>query len=400
MYTPSADGGMAQYAWELMSALAGHPRGGEGLELVTGEDLHEEFRTDAYRVSAILPALRHRSSFGNKAAWIASRLMHYPQREWTFLKWLRQRPDIGIVHLQERTPWLAGWMARRIRAMGKLVFYTVHNVRPHRYPALVPKNVFDGWMRKGCLACDGLFVHTEPLAAQLAEFLGEPHPPIQVVPHGVWTVRDRLPTPPVAERLSWKRLLFFGAIRRNKGLSLLLRAMEQLPGYSLTIAGEPLEREYFNGEVLPQIARLRAAGVEIDLRDAFTPDDELTALFARHSAVVLPYTQEFVAQSGVIFMALAHEIPVVASEAGGMRELFKQYDIGETFRDATAEGLAGAIRTLHVNEMGRDILEEIRSAKRRFSWNAAAPATLHGYALAHEGRRVAHDCPTETTPAL
>jgi len=400
MYTPSADGGMAQYAWELMSALAAHPRGGDCFELVTGEDLHEEFRSDAYRVNAILPGLRHRSSFGNKAAWIASRLVHYPYREMTFLRWLRRRPDIGIVHLQERTPWLAGWMARRIRAMGKLVFYTVHNVRPHRYPAAVPKRVFDGWMRKGCLACDGLFVHTEPLAAQLAEFLGEPHPPIEVVPHGVWTVRDRLPAPTVAERLEWKRLLFFGAIRRNKGLSLLLQAMEQLPEFSLTIAGEPLEREYFDCEVLPQIARLRAAGVEIDLRDHFTPDDELTALFARHSAVVLPYTQEFVAQSGVIFMALAHEIPVVASEAGGMRELFRQYDIGETFRDATAEGLAGAIRTLHGNQKGRDLLEEIRSAKRRFSWNAAATATLHGYALAHEGRRVAHDCPTETTPAL
>ena len=26
MYTPSAEGGMAQYAWELMSALAEHPR--------------------------------------------------------------------------------------------------------------------------------------------------------------------------------------------------------------------------------------------------------------------------------------------------------------------------------------------------------------------------------------
>jgi glycosyltransferase involved in cell wall biosynthesis len=400
MYTPSADGGMAQYAWELISALAAHPRGGDGFELVTGEDLHEAFRSDGYRVNAILPALRHRSSFGNKPAWIASRLMHYPYRELTFLKWLRRRPDIEIVHLQERTPWLAGWMARRIRAMGKRVFYTVHNVVPHRYPAMVPKIVFDGWVRSGCLACDGLFVHTEPLAAQLATFLGESRPPIQVVPHGVWTVRDRLPAPALAERLAWKRLLFFGAIRRNKGLSLLLQAMEQLPGFSLTVAGEPLEREYFTGEVLPQVARLRKGGAAIDLRDHFTPDDQVTPLFARHSAVVLPYTQEFVAQSGVIFMALAHEIPVVASEAGGMRELFKQYDIGQTFSDATPRGLAAAIRTLHADQKGRDILEEIRSAKRRFSWHAAATATLHGYALAHDGRRVAHDCPTETTPAL
>jgi glycosyltransferase involved in cell wall biosynthesis len=175
--------------------------------------------------------------------------------------------------------------------------------------------------------------------------------------------------------------------------------MEQLPGYQLTIAGEPLEREYFNQEVLPQVARLRASGIEIDLHDHFTPDHQLTPLFARHSAVILPYTQQFVAQSGVIFMALAHEIPVVASEAGGMRELFKQYQIGETFKDPTPAALASAIRALTTDKQV-DLLEQIRAARRRFSWSAAASATLNGYALAHEGRRVGDDCPTETTPAL
>jgi glycosyltransferase involved in cell wall biosynthesis len=399
MYTPSADGGMAQYAWELMSALAAHPRAAHTYELVTSTNLHPQFKSDAYRIHAILPPLRHRTEFRNKASWIASRLLHYPHREWTFLKWLRQRPDIEIVHLQERTPWLAAPLVRRIQALGKRVFYTVHNVHPHRYPSLVPKIVFEQWMRKGCLACDTLFVHTDPLATQLSLFLGQPHPPIQVVPHGVWTVRDRLPTPPIEERLGWKRLLFFGAIRRNKGLALLLQAMEQLPGYQLTIAGEPLEREYFNQEVLPQVARLRASGIEIDLHDHFTPDHQLTPLFARHSAVILPYTQQFVAQSGVIFMALAHEIPVVASEAGGMRELFKQYQIGETFKDPTPAALASAIRALNTDKQV-DLLEKIRAARRRVSWSAAASATLNGYALAHEGRRVGDDCPTETTPAL
>ncbi|MDB5318731.1 MAG: glycosyl transferase [Phycisphaerales bacterium] len=404
MYTPSADGGMAQYAWELLNALAAHPRGGGGdcFELVSGRDLQEQFKSDKYPVHAILPPLRHRSEFSSRLGWIASRLGHYPYREWAFLRWLRKRPDIGGVHFQERTPWLATSMFRRVRAMGKKVFYTVHNVLPHNYPAGVPRATVDGWTRKSCLLCDGLFVHTEALAAQLSQFLGEPHPPIQVVPHGVWTVRDTSGVPSVAERLTWKRLLFFGAIRRNKGLDLLLRAMEQLPGYRLTIAGEPLERQYFQDEVLPQINRLRAAGVEIDLQDHFTPDGEVAGLFARHGAVVLPYTQEFVAQSGVIFMALAHEIPVVASEAGGMRDLFGQYKVGETFKESSAAGLADAIRALHgaATDSVR-LIEEIRLAKRRFSWGAAASATIAGYALAHEGRKeAAGDCPAETNPAL
>jgi glycosyltransferase involved in cell wall biosynthesis len=402
MYTPSADGGMAQYAWELMHALAAHARGGgRRFELVSGRDLEEQFKSSEYPVHAILPPLRHRSAFANKTAWVASRLTHYPHREWAFLRWLRGRPDIDGVHFQERTPWLASWMFRRVRAMGKRVYYTVHNVQPHNYPALVPRAVVNGWMRESCLQCDGLFVHTEPLAAQLSQFLGEGHPPIQVVPHGVWTVRDMSGVPSVEERLKWKRLLFFGAIRRNKGLDLLLRAMELLPGYRLTIAGEPLERQYFSDEVLPQLGRLRAAGVEIDLQDQFTPDDAVAGLFGRHGAVILPYTQEFVAQSGVIFMALAHEIPVVASEAGGMRDLFAQYKVGETFGESTAEALAGAIMRLHDGTEAGRLIEEIRAAKRRFSWGAAASATIAGYAMAHEGRKEsAGDCTAETNPAV
>src|SRR4051812_3450702 len=117
MYTPSADGGMAQYAWELMTALATHPRAQDRYELVTGQDLEDQFRSDKYAIQAILPPLRHRSAFANKAAWVTSRLTHYPRREWFFLNWLRTRPDIAGVHFQEWTPWLAAPMFRRIRKM-------------------------------------------------------------------------------------------------------------------------------------------------------------------------------------------------------------------------------------------------------------------------------------------
>lgn len=400
MYTPSSDGGMAQYAWELMTAIAAHPRAQHRYELVSGQDLQEQFRSDAYTIQSILPPLRHRSEFSNKASWVASRLTHYPRREWHFLRWLKRRPDVSAVHFQEWTPWLAAPMFRRIRAMGKKIFYTVHNVVPHHYPAMVPKAVFDGWIRKACRLCDGLFVLTEPLKEQLSRSLGEGHPPIYVAPHGVWTVRDLASAPTLEQRLAAKQLLFFGSIRRNKGLDLLLRAAEHLPGYGITIAGEPHEREYFETEVLPQVKRLRAAGLKIDLQDRFTPDDEVGPLFARHSSVILPYTKGFVAQSGVIFMALAHEVPVVASEAGGLKDLFAEYKIGEIFRDATPEALAASIRTLHEGARTDDVLNQIRAAKRRFSWHAAAGATLAGYALAEEGRKEADDCAVATNLAL
>src|SRR5205085_1559801 len=132
-------------------------------------------------------------------------------------------------------------------------FYTVHNIYPHRYPALVPKWQMHRWMRNGYRQCDGLFVHTERLGRELAAFIGEGAPPIHVVPHGVWTVQraagERVPS--IDERAAMRRLLFFGQIRRNKGLDVLLAAAEKLPDYSITIAGEPHEKDYYRNEILP-----------------------------------------------------------------------------------------------------------------------------------------------------
>jgi len=385
MYTPTASGGHARYTWELMSALSRIPDCKP--ELVSSETLEARYRSAPYPVHAILPSLTHRSEFRTKLTWAASRLMHYPRCERQFLEWLRGRADIGIVHFQEQTTWLAESLYRGVRAMGKRVFYTVHNVRPHAYPPLIPRSMVDDWDRQAWRQCDGLFVLSEQLREDLAKFLGVGRPPIYVAPHGIWspTEAQRQAVPGLGERLRGKRLLFFGNIRRNKGLDLLLRAAESLPEYSLTIAGEPRELRYFEAEVVPAVERLRAAGRDIRLMNHFIPDDQLAALFAEHSAFVLPYTTDFTAQSGVVFMALTYEIPVIASAVGGLRDLLREFRIGSTFEPQQVDGLARAVRQLHEAARGDELSREIRRAKDRYSWDAAAEETARAYRLANGG---------------
>lgn len=382
MYTPSASGGHALYTRELMTALARHADADRRFELITSEDLADEFKSDAYPIHAILPRLRHRKQFRTPVGWAVNRATHYPRREGMLLRWLKTRPDVTGIHFQEYKPWLARRLFGALKASGRRIYYTVHNLRPHDYPPGVPKRLMDHWNHQSWRMCDGLFVHTERLAGELAELLGSAHPPIHVSPHGTWTVERPVRVPPVEERLGWKRLLFFGTIRRNKGLDLLLKAAEELPGYSITVAGETNDREYYNGVIAPQVKRLRDRGMAVDVRLRFTPEAEVGPLLAAHSAIVLPYTRRFMAQSGVVFLALAHEMPVVASDVGGLRDLFGQYEIGTTFDDLTPHGLASAVRRLFDDVPHADIAAQIRAARRHYSWSAAAEATLAGYGLA------------------
>ena len=399
MYVPSAGGGHARYARDFLTALCAQPKSGYRFELLSSRDLEEEYRSELYPVHAQLPPLRHRSEFSSSPQWIASRLMHYIRREMEFLAWLKGRPDVVAVHLQEWTPWLAAPLIRRIKAMDKKVFATVHNIYPHKYPRLVPKFVIDSWNRSACRLCDGIFVHTDQLAERMGHFLGEPHPPIHVLPHGVWTVKDAPEASSIERRLALRKLLFFGSIRRNKGLDILLDAMSELRGYGLTIAGEAIEPAYFREAIVPRIDRLSAAGVNIDLREGFTPEEKIGELFHSHSAVVLPYTSGFVAQSGVVFMALAYELPVIASEAGGLRDLLAQHKIGVTFGEPAPAQIAAAVNRLFTEIDPKVLTTEIQAAKRKFSWDDAAAVAIAAYGTANERSVPQDDCALETNLA-
>lgn len=380
VYVPSADGGHPLYARSLLHALEAADSD-FAFELVSATDLAPAYDTDAYPIHRLVPPLKERSAFPNRLTWAADRLGYYPRRERAFLDWLERRPDIVAVHLHEWQFWLMPWLVRRIVRSGKRVFATIHNVRPHRYPTGVPKSVVDGLVRRGCMGCAGLFVHTERLADELAKFLGPGAPPIFVVPHGAWDVAERPGRPTLAQRIASKRLLFFGVLRRNKGLHVLLRAAERLPEFSITIAGQPQDPEYYERDCLPLIRDLQAKGHRIQLRADYIGDDEAHDLLSTHGAVMLPYTGEFMAQSGVIFMAIAHGTPVVATGAGGLSELLAAFPIGTVCDAAEPEALAAATRALFERTDVDRLGAALEAARRHYSWANAAEATLKGYAV-------------------
>ena len=376
MYCPTSSGGHPLYTRELTTSLVEVGAGrGVSVELVACRDLDAEHRVDSYPIHAVLPRLAHRREFPNALAWFASRLAYYRRREGAFLDWLESRPDFDVVHFQEYTPWLAPAHFGRLRRRGLVLAATVHNIFGHQSHGPFHKLVRDASWRKAWRDCDVLFVHSDGLRDTLSDHLGSGHPPIAVTPHGVWregTQGGGRSAPPGGGR---PRLLAFGAIRSNKGLHVLLGALSRLPGCDLTIAGAP-EHDGYLAQLRDLAGRLPPGRVE--LRDRHIDTEELEGLFARSRLLILPYTA-FSAQSGVLYQALAHGIPVVASDIGALGESVRDWGIGEVVPPGEESALALAIVRMLDPGRHRESVEAIARVRDEQTWDRAAEATIAAY---------------------
>ena len=154
----------------------------------------------------------------------------------------------------------------------------------------------------------------------------------------------------------------------------MLDALEHVPGAQLTLAGE-FESSALRDEIR---ARLRDKRLPVRLIDRFVPEDEAAKLFAEASLVVLPYTN-FHAQSGVLYLALSHGLPVVATDVGAVGEFVRNEQVGKVCPPHDATALAQAIvRTLEPKayEAFRQNCVRLSSS---LSWKEAAERTLRCY---------------------
>ena len=372
MFTPETFGGHARYTWELMCALrACAPRSELNLSLVTSVHLDAEFREADYTIYEVLPPL-YEGPFRSRLHWAASRVAHYARRDAVLFRFLRDLGDVDLVHFQEPPLFKSSYYSR-LRRLGVHPLFTVHNLLPHRNR--VPGT---GWLttRLSTMAwrrCSALFVHSDGLRQQLLNQIGDGAPPIVAVPHGVWRVPPAS-QPTVEDRLRRKQLLVFGALRRNKGIDLTLDALKQVPGARLTIAGE-FESPALRDEIL---IRLRDKTLPVRLIERFVPEDEAAKLFAESSLAVLSYTN-FHAQSGVLYLALSHGVPVVVTDVGALGEFVRKEQVGTVSPPHDAAALAQAI----VRALEPRTYETCRQNCLRLSmsnsWKEAAERTLRCY---------------------
>jgi hypothetical protein len=125
--------------------------------------------------------------------------------------------------------------------------------------------------------------------------------------------------------LSGNTLLFFGLIRRYKGLPRLLEAMPLVlkkVDCTLLVVGE-----FYEGKD-HCLNLINALGLASNVRiiDRFIPDGEVSLYFSAADLVVLPY--ESATQSAIVPIAYAFERPVLATRVGGLPEAVRDGETG------------------------------------------------------------------------
>jgi glycosyltransferase involved in cell wall biosynthesis len=294
-----------------------------------------------------------------------------------------RRHRVPLIHLHyHHFPPLDDLFSRWLHALGVRIVLTVHDVIP-----------FDassgqlGWLRRIYHRADRIIVHAQDNYETIVSQFDVPPARVHVIPMGPYlrfADEGILPAHLARQRLELDAdapvVLFFGQIKRVKGLEYLIRAfarvVQECPAARLVIAG-PEWKESFEGYAT-LIGDLGLSD-QVTTRIEYVPDEEVGTYYSAADVVALPYTEAY--QSAVLYMAYSFSRPVVATNVGGLPEVVIDGESGLLVSPADADRLADALlvllrdraRARSMGERGRLLVET------EFGWKGIAQKTASVY---------------------
>jgi glycosyltransferase involved in cell wall biosynthesis len=223
---------------------------------------------------------------------------------------------------------------------------------------------------------DEVVVMSEKVMADLKTF--DTTKPVQLVQHPLYDnfgekIAQEVARKNIGIETKEKIVLFFGFIRKYKGLDILLDALAILKAngndnFKVLIAGEFYEgRKPFD----EQIERLGLQHMLI-LRTDFIPDNEVRNYFCAADMVIQPYRNA--TQSGVTPLAYHFEIPMIVTNVGGLPALVPDGKVG-LVAEPNAASIADAIMEYFTKEENH-FIENIKEEKKKFSWEKLVEAIV------------------------
>ncbi len=264
------------------------------------------------------------------ASWVrAVRWITRPKRRPDMVIFVWWNPFFGICY---------GVMARALRRRyGIPVVFVCENVVSHE------NRWVDRFLTRFALSAAEYFIVLSDVVGRRIESLF-PTVPLRKAALPIYTCYRTSETDrePARQALGLTRptILFFGYVRKYKGLANLLRAMPRVlesVDADLLIVGE------FYDDRKGYDAIVTDLGIRDHVRIVaeHVPDEDVGRYFCASDVVVLPYLSA--TQSGITQVAYAFGLPVISTNVGGLPEVVSDGETGYIVEPGDEEALAGAI---------------------------------------------------------
>ena len=280
----------------------------------------------------------------------------------------KEKPDLIVVRywLPFMGPALGTILRRVKRNKHTRIVCIADNIIPHEHRA--GDKAFTKYFLK---SCDAFITMSEKVLSDLKQF--EKTKPIQLVRHPLYdTFGEIISKEEAREKLKVNRsdsvILFFGFIRKYKGLDLLLEAMNddriKQSGIKLLVAGEFYEDAKQYQELIDRLGIRN----QLILKTDFIQDSEVKYYLCAADAVVQPYRNA--TQSGVTPLAYYFEKPMIVTNVGGLPALVPDGKAG-IVTEPQPKSIAEAIIKFY--QLGEaHFIPHLRVEKQKYSWETLA----------------------------
>jgi len=275
----------------------------------------------------------------------------------------KENPDYVIIRywLPFMSPAL-GTIAKLIKKTTK-VFAITDNIIPHE------KRIGDSLLTKYFVkSCDAFLTLSSSVLDDLSKFTDTKEKIF--IPHPIYDSFGEIVEKNNAKAKlgldeNGKYLLFFGFVRKYKGLDIMLDVMAdkrvQDLGVKLIVAGE------FYDNKQEYISQINSLGISenIILKSDFIPEENVKNYFC--ACDMITQTYRTATQSGVTQIAYHFERPMLVTNVGGLAEIVPHNKVGYVC-DINTKVIADCIVDFYDNKKEKQFSENTKTEKKRFTW--------------------------------
>jgi glycosyltransferase involved in cell wall biosynthesis len=162
-------------------------------------------------------------------------------------------------------------------------------------------------------------------------------------------------------------LLFFGYVRKYKGLDLLIKSLPEIlstiPEAKLLIVGEFYDdpKDYF------ELIKKLKIEEHVKVVNQFVPNEEVGKFYQCADVVILPYRSA--TQSGILNVAYGFNKPVVVTNVGGLAEFVDEGKTGFIVEPNSPDAIADGVKKFLIAKEKTDFAQYILERKSKNSFN-------------------------------